>query len=96
MGQNKNPANVDKEGGALYRLDTNGDVTKQVDKVTISNGLAWTADNKVMYFIDSIPRKVYAFDFDLETGAVSKLHTTHFFNLFADFLKFSIRNKLHY
>jgi gluconolactonase len=39
-----------------------------MDKVSISNGLAWTADNKHMYYIDSLPGRVYGFDYDVETG----------------------------
>lgn len=58
--------------GSLYTLELDGTVKTKKTGVSISNGLAWTADNRTMYYIDSTPRKVYAFDFDLNTGNISK------------------------
>lgn len=40
--------------------------------LTISNGMAWTMDNKILYHIDTWPRKIYKCDYDLETGAISE------------------------
>ena len=37
----------------------------------ISNGLDWSVDGNRLYFIDSIPKKVYSFDFDLERESIS-------------------------
>jgi sugar lactone lactonase YvrE len=37
----------------------------------ISNGLAWSPDYQTFYFIDTPSREVKAFDYDLETGAIS-------------------------
>ncbi|XP_076087238.1 regucalcin-like isoform X2 [Mytilus galloprovincialis] len=54
--------------GSLYCLYTDGTVKKHMEKIAISNGLAWTSDNKRMYYIDSIPGKVYGMDYDIETG----------------------------
>ena len=34
-----------------------------------SNGLCWSPDHKVFYYIDTATRKVDAFDYDIETGA---------------------------
>jgi sugar lactone lactonase YvrE len=59
------------ERGALYRLDRDHTVTRMVERVTISNGLAWTADGTTMYFIDTPTQRVDAFDFDPDTGALS-------------------------
>ena len=50
------------EQGALYRVDARG-VSKMVDAVSISNGLAWSPDGATMYYIDSPTRRVDAFDF---------------------------------
>ena len=54
--------------GSLYRLGTDFAVTKLFDGVTISNGLAWTADGATMYYIDSPTQGVDAFDYDAATG----------------------------
>ena len=64
MGPETTPAVVELGLGSLYSLEKDGSTHKHLDKLDISNGLAWSADKRVMYFIDSIPRKIYAFDFD--------------------------------
>jgi sugar lactone lactonase YvrE len=56
--------------GALYRLDTDMSVHKMVEDITVSNGIVWTSDKKTMYYIDSPVRKVYAYNYDNETGAI--------------------------
>lgn len=61
--------------GALFRLDRDLSVHKMVDNVAISNGLAWSLDKKTMYYIDSMTRKIDAFDYDLMTGAISNRRT---------------------
>lgn len=71
MGLEKQSAVVEKEQGSLYCIDTDGSIKKHVDKVSISNGLAWSADHQTMYYIDSIPRCVYAFDYDIDSGSPS-------------------------
>ena len=73
MGHEITPGHVEPEVGFFYSLEKDGSLRQQLDKVSISNGLAWAPDNKTMYYIDSIPRKVFAFDFDLESGNISKL-----------------------
>ena len=79
MGYEAEPANPEREKGSLFRLDIDGSLHACVEKISISNGLAWTADHKTMYYIDSIPRKVFGFDYNHETGAISKcIHLSGF------------------
>ncbi|MCY0859989.1 MAG: SMP-30/gluconolactonase/LRE family protein, partial [Sulfolobaceae archaeon] len=56
--------------GALYKLDLDKKIYKILEGLTISNGLAWSLDNKKLYLIDSPPKKVYQMDFNLEKGTV--------------------------
>ncbi|XP_076463239.1 regucalcin-like [Babylonia areolata] len=60
-----------KGAGSLYRLDLDRSVSKHHTELTVSNGLAWTADSRIMFLVDSEPRKLHAFDFDLEAGTLS-------------------------
>ncbi|MBZ0292291.1 MAG: SMP-30/gluconolactonase/LRE family protein [Anaerolineae bacterium] len=56
--------------GALYRLDTDLSLHTIQTGVTISNGLGWSPDNKIMYFCDTATQTIYKFDFDPATGDV--------------------------
>jgi len=55
---------------ALYRLDPNRHVERMVAGVGISNGLGWSPDNRLMYYIDTLLGRVDVFDFDLTSGAI--------------------------
>lgn len=54
---------IRKTGDAkLYRLDTDLTVHEAFGPVTTSNGIAWAADRKTVYYIDTPRREVLAFD----------------------------------
>jgi sugar lactone lactonase YvrE len=55
---------------ALYRVEPDWSFERVVDGVTISNGLAWSADARQMYFIDSPTHGVDVFDYELSTGSI--------------------------
>ncbi len=46
--------NESRGKGALYRLDGYGKVSRIIDGVSISNGLAWSNDGNHMFYIDSL------------------------------------------
>lgn len=56
--------------GAFYSFD-GVQVTRLLDGVRISNGLAWSPDYKMFYYIDTPTRAVKAFDYDTETGQLA-------------------------
>jgi sugar lactone lactonase YvrE len=56
--------------GAFYRLDTDHSVVKILDHVTCSNGIGWSPDDRVMYYIDSGAQQVDVFDYERATGNV--------------------------
>lgn len=61
--------------GSLYRIDAALRVARMVERVSISNGLAWSRDGRTMYYIDSPTRRVDAFDFDAANGALANRRT---------------------
>ena len=56
--------------GTLSRLDASG-FTAVVADLTIPNGLDWSIDGRRMYFVESVERTIWAFDYDLATGTLS-------------------------
>ncbi|TDP88629.1 sugar lactone lactonase YvrE [Halanaerobium saccharolyticum] len=60
-----------RELGTLYCLDQELNLVEKIKNVKISNGLAWSLDNKTMYYIDSPTKEVLAFDYDLETAEIT-------------------------
>lgn len=57
--------------GSLYCISEELAVEKKLEKLTISNGMAWTKDQSSFYFIDTPTQQVQEFDFDAETGAIT-------------------------
>ncbi len=61
---------VAKPVGALYRVDPDLRVTRMDGGITLANGIAWSPDDRTMYFCDSRPGRIWAYDFDVATGAI--------------------------
>lgn len=54
----------------LYRMDTDGSITTVLEGVGLSNGMGFTPDLERMYYTDSLARKIYIFDYDVESGEI--------------------------
>lgn len=54
--------------GALHRLGPDLRPVEVLRSLTIPNGLGWSADGRVMYFIDSAARTLFRFAYDVATG----------------------------
>jgi D-xylonolactonase len=59
------------EPGYLYRVDINGDVSIVEEGIITGNGMGFSLDEATFYLVDSFNRVVYAYDYDVETGAIS-------------------------
>jgi len=59
-----------RKKGSLYCY-SGGKATLHRRPVSISNGIAWSWDNKKMFYVDSPEKTLLVFDFDLETGTLS-------------------------
>jgi len=66
-----NIAGLAMQKGVLYKLEKDGKISKHLDKIDISNGLAWSADNKIFYYVDSFTYRIDAFDYDISNGTFS-------------------------
>jgi sugar lactone lactonase YvrE len=57
--------------GSLYRLSPDGEVAMMLTGTTISNGIGWSPDETVMYYVDTPKHLLEAFDFDVSRGTIS-------------------------
>ena len=60
--------------GRLYRLDPDRTLTLLLEGIQISNGMGLTLDHKHLYYTDTGAKKIYLFDYDRDTGALSGQH----------------------
>ena len=58
--------------GKLYLIDGHGSVRVVEEGIELSNGLAFSPDNRTLYYADSAPRVIYAYDVDARTGGLSR------------------------
>ena len=57
--------------GVLYRLDPDRTVHRVLGPVTISNGLAWSPDGDVAFYVDSPTQRIDVLSFDPDAGTFS-------------------------
>jgi D-xylono/L-arabinono-1,4-lactonase len=58
--------------GRLCRLDPDGSLRTVLEGLGCPNGMAFSLERRTFFFIDSVPRTIYAFDYDEETGSLSR------------------------
>ncbi len=57
--------------GSLYCIEPDASWRRVDTGFTVSNGMGWSPDDKLMYFADSALGCIFAYDFDLATGAIA-------------------------
>ncbi|MDP6125897.1 MAG: SMP-30/gluconolactonase/LRE family protein [Candidatus Latescibacteria bacterium] len=57
--------------GCLYSLDTDMSVECKETSIICSNGIVWSLDSTIMYYIDTPTMEVAAYDYDVRTGAIA-------------------------
>lgn len=57
--------------GSLYSWNSIEGLVNREQGVTVSNGMGWSPDNSLFYYIDSPTREVSVYDFDLSTGSIN-------------------------
>ncbi|MGV3651174.1 MAG: SMP-30/gluconolactonase/LRE family protein [Devosia sp.] len=63
--------------GSLYRLDADRRIHRMDQGFHVSNGLDFSPDDKRLYFTDTGKRRIYVYDFDLESGAIENRRVFH-------------------
>ncbi|MBP2252348.1 D-xylonolactonase [Halarchaeum solikamskense] len=61
--------------GRLYRFDTDGSIEHVEGAYDIPNGMGYTTARDAMYVTESNAKTVYRFDYDPETGALTRRRT---------------------
>lgn len=83
-----NPGHYHKHKGSLYSVEVDGTVIKRLSNVSISNGMAWSPDNKKFYYIDTYKFAVESYDFDIATGGLCESLLNFCVVVFVYFKKF--------
>ncbi|MBR1329036.1 MULTISPECIES: SMP-30/gluconolactonase/LRE family protein [Bradyrhizobium] len=68
-----------RPNGSLYCVTGNGEVTRSFGDVIVTNGIAFSPDNRTLYFTDTRRYRTWMFDFDLDDGVIRNRR------LFADY-----------
>jgi len=58
--------------GALYCLEPDLSVRQVLSGITVSNGIGWSPDHRLLYYVDSPTKRVMAYDFDLSAGTLGR------------------------
>ncbi len=61
--------------GNLYRVEPDGTVEVEDEGMILSNGLAFSPDNRTLYFSDSGRRSIFSYDVDPDSGCLSNRKT---------------------
>ena len=61
--------------GNLYRFGPDRRPVRVAENICCSNGIAWSPDDRTMYFCESFAYVIHAYDFDAVTGAIENRRT---------------------
>jgi sugar lactone lactonase YvrE len=65
----------DANSAALYRLDPSLNLVTMLSQLTISNGLAFSPDDRILYHADTPTRTINSYPFDAATGGIGPART---------------------
>ncbi|XP_044730481.1 regucalcin-like isoform X2 [Chrysoperla carnea] len=89
MGPEPVPNKVKHVNSKMYSFDIRTkEFVPRIENIYISNGLAWTSDNKYMYWTDTGENKIEGFDYDLKSENILSNRKTIF-----DFNKHKVEGK---
>jgi sugar lactone lactonase YvrE len=62
-------------GGFLARVEPTGKARVVLPSVSISNGLGWSPDHRLLYYVDTPTHRIDVFDYEVDTGDVRDRRT---------------------
>lgn len=62
-------------GGFLARVEPTGKASVVLPSVSVSNGLGWSPDHRLLYYVDTPTHRIDVFDYDVDTGDVRHRRT---------------------
>lgn len=62
---------LEEGSGNLFCVNSDLKIEKKLDQLTIPNGMAWNSSADTFYFIDTIARELYSFQYQKESGEIS-------------------------
>jgi sugar lactone lactonase YvrE len=65
----------EEPGGWLVKVQPTGDAKVVLDPVTASNGIGWSPDATLMYYVDSAERRIDVLDYDRDSGETANRRT---------------------
>jgi len=63
---------VNSATGELFKIDSRFDKSVHRKGIHIANGIDWSLDGRIMYYIDSATREISRYEFDPETSEIIK------------------------
>jgi sugar lactone lactonase YvrE len=58
--------------GTLYRYGVSATPEAVLERIRCSNGLGWSPESTVFYFVESFAHTIWAFDYDVEAGSLKR------------------------
>lgn len=58
--------------GALYRIAADGTCVRQRGDIIVPNSIAWSPDDRTLYFADTYRHVIRAYDFDRDAGTIAR------------------------
>ncbi len=66
------PESSREPAGSLYRFDPDGACSKLLGDISVPNSLAFSPDGRTLYFADTHRNRIWAFDYDIASGGLSR------------------------
>lgn len=71
LGPNGEAIPISSASGGLWSIAPDLERREVANGLNITNGVVWSPDSRVLYVADSMIQRIFAFDYDLDTGSLA-------------------------